>query len=82
VKKKPLSDSDVILYELRRGGWRSTNALLASVFRRKGKGATIHSRIADLRKRGHVIDCETRKTHKGTQYGYTLVIDAAWQVVR
>lgn len=75
-----MSGADLILSELRKGGWKSTNALLAASFRRRDRGLIVHSRIAELRNRGHWIECECRVVRGERVWFYSLLSDAASQM--
>ena len=55
-----MSDSDFLLSVLERGGWHSRDEILAESFRERGCGLTVHSRAADLRARGRVVEVEVR----------------------
>lgn len=51
-----MTDCEFVLHALKDGNWRSLNSLLQQSFAERGCGLTIHSRISDLRARGHVIE--------------------------
>lgn len=50
-----MTDADFLLSVLSDGEPHSLNEILSRSFRERGCGLTVHSRAADLRKRGHVI---------------------------
>ena len=55
-----MTDNDFLLRVLEHGGWHSRDQILALSMRERGCGLTVHSRAADLRARGHVVDVEVR----------------------
>lgn len=50
-----MSDCDFLLDMLQDGREHSLNEILAASFSERGCGLTVHSRAADLRKRGHDV---------------------------
>lgn len=68
-----MTDCDFLLDVLSDGMPHSLNDVLRRSFTERGCGLTVHSRVADLRKRGHVIHCERDpKARRGDAYLYTL----------
>lgn len=68
-----MTDCDFLLDVLSDGQPHSLNDVLRRSFTERGCGLTVHSRVADLRKRGHVIHCERDpKARRGDAYLYTL----------
>lgn len=65
----PLSGNDRILAALRTGP-----KLAAELY---GLNAMVHSRVAELRRRGFVIDCERLPGNGPTAYRYSLREDVA-----
>lgn len=64
----PRSGNDVILAALKRRS-HTTDELLWECIHKRGKGAIVHSRVAELRGRGHEIRCE----REGRTYRYWLL---------
>lgn len=69
-----MTDADFLLALLSDGKPRTTNEILAASFAERGVGLTVHSRAADLRKRGQRIDvtCQGRENGRAV-YSYTLL---------
>jgi hypothetical protein len=55
-----VSDSDFLLRVLQDGGWHSRDSILARSFAERGCGLTIHSRAADLRRKGYSVEVDVR----------------------
>lgn len=55
-----LSDNQFLLTVLGDGRWHSHEEILQRSLRERGCGLTVHSRAADLRKQGYVVDCHVR----------------------
>lgn len=72
-KQKP-SASQIILAELRTGP-RASNQLLWACIHKTGRGAVIHSRIAELRARGYEVECSRTTIDGQAVYTYTLIED-------
>lgn len=53
-----MSDSDWLLGILGDGEWHTLAEILRRSFDERGVGLTVHSRVSDLRKRGHAIEWE------------------------
>lgn len=72
-----MTDSEYVLDQLRAGP-RDAMQIISASIRDRGVGATIHSRVADLRAQGHKITCAIEgKTRKGRdRWVYRLVEDA------
>lgn len=71
-----MSGTDAALACLRRPGWHSTNDLLRYSFQRRGRGIVVNSRVADLRRRGHVITCRCETISGEQVWVYHLDVDA------
>lgn len=67
-----MTDCEFVLAELADGRERSLNSILAASFAKRGHGLTVHSRVADLRKRGYKIEHRTAGT-RGAGSLYRLV---------
>jgi hypothetical protein len=68
-----MTDGEFVLSVLSDGHWHSLNDVLRESFAERGCGLTLHSRVADLRKQGHVI--EWRKVGpRGAGSQYRLVV--------
>lgn len=69
-----LTDAAFILSVLKDGQKHSQADLLRRSFNERGCGLTVHSRVADLRKRGHYIVTERVKgADRGEAWTYQLV---------
>lgn len=55
-----MTDSDFLLEVLRDGRWHGLGEILGRSQADRGCGLTVHSRAADLRKRGLVVEQENR----------------------
>ena len=68
-----MTDCDFLLEVLSDCKPHSLNEILRRSFMERGCGLTVHSRVADLRKRGHVIRWENdAKARRGDASIYTL----------
>lgn len=68
-----MTDCDFILEVLSDHQPHSLNEILRRSFEQRGCGLTVHSRVADLRKRGHVIHWRNdAKARRGDASIYTL----------
>lgn len=65
------SANEIILAELMDGP-RTSNQLLWTCISKIGHGAIIHSRVAELRSRGHHITCQRDDWNGQRTYTYTL----------
>lgn len=66
------TDVEFCLKLLRRGP-HTTNEILRASFAERGCGLTVHSRIANLRKRGYDVSCRRIENAFGRpSYQYTL----------
>ncbi len=65
--KRP-SHCDILLELLADKEWHSTRELL-----QRSGGMTVHSRVAQLRKRDHRIEMERRPGEGAAAYGYRLI---------
>ena len=63
-----MTDALWLLSVLKDGCWHSRDAILSRSFSERGCGLTVHSRVSDLRKNGHRIECKTRLGSEG-QFG-------------
>lgn len=68
-----MTDNDFLLRTLEDGYWHSHSEILAWSFAERGCGLTIHSRAADLRKKGHVLQVELRRESGRALSFYRLV---------
>lgn len=68
-----MTDTDYLLLMLSDGRWHSQADILFGSQQERGYGMTVHSRASDLRKRGHVIECEVRSDTPRRQSFYRLV---------
>lgn len=68
-----MTDCEFLLAILQDGRPHTQHELLRLSFESRGCGLTIHSRIADLRKKGHDIRCEhVPGENRGRAWAYTL----------
>jgi hypothetical protein len=65
------SDSDRILDMLADGDWHSRRHMLRADLGAGHPGFTLHSRVAELRKRGYEIEC---RHSGGRDWEYRLVV--------
>lgn len=70
-----MTDAEFLLEVLRDGEWHSLNQILARSFEQRGHGLTVHSRAADLRDRGHVVE-HRMKGQRGAGSQYRLLSEA------
>lgn len=73
AKGDRVTDCDFVLDLLADGREWSLNDILRESFARRGHGLTVHSRVADLRKRGHRIEHRT-VGQRGAGSLYRLVV--------
>lgn len=68
------SDADWLLEQLRPGRSLTLTELLTRSFRERGCGLTVHSRAADLRRRGFNIEHLTiAGAERGRRHAYRLI---------
>jgi hypothetical protein len=68
------TDCDFVLEVLADGREHSLNDILRASFAERGCGLTVHSRVSDLRKRGHRIQHRT-VGKRGAGSLYRLVVE-------
>lgn len=69
-----VTDNDFLYSVLEDGAWHGHVEILAESIRQRGHGMTVHSRAADLRKRGHRVETRLeRNTNGRTLSFYRLV---------
>ena len=69
-----MTDADFVLEELREGPC-TTMELIHRSQAVRGFGLTPHSRVAELRKRGHRIECRRIESYRGRPvYEYELIV--------
>lgn len=61
----PHSDADYLAAVLADGEWHSLDQIIARSQRERGFGLTVHSRAADLRRRGLVVENQTERGLNG-----------------
>ena len=66
----PLTDTDFLAAALEDGLWHSHTEILDRSLTLRGCGLTIHSRAADLRKRGHVVETRLERDQRGRTVSY------------
>ena len=54
-----MTDNDYLLNILSDGEWHGRDDIIGYSFFDRGCGLTVHSRAADLRAKGHIIECKT-----------------------
>lgn len=70
-----MTDAEFILSVLEDGEEHSQADLLRRSFQERGCGLTVHSRVADLRAKGHFITCRTDPSKsRGEKYLYQLLL--------
>ena len=73
-----MTDNEFLLWMLQdRRGWVSRDAILRESFATRGCGLTVHSRAADLRKRGHVVVQRSERAGNGRVVSYYRLERAA-----
>jgi len=75
-----MTDADFLLEVLSLvapGSWVSHETILMRSQRELGHGMTVHSRAADLRKRGHIIECKVEKRNGRAVSFYRLSLAIA-----
>lgn len=60
-----MTDNDFLARFLADGRWHSRDQIMAASQLVRGCGLTVHSRAADLRKRGHTVEVELRRNDRG-----------------
>ena len=60
-----MTDTDFLAAALEDGLWHSHSEILNRSLSLRGCGLTVHSRAADLRKRGHVVEVDLRRDDRG-----------------
>lgn len=69
-----VTDNDFLETMLGDGRWHGHIEIIAESIRQRGHGLTVHSRAADLRKRGHTVETRLeRNDHGRTLSFYRLV---------
>jgi hypothetical protein len=70
----PMKDTEFLLYVLRDGNAHTLNEILRRSYQERGYGLTVHSRAADLRRKGYDVQNGTIKGAKrGDKSFYKLV---------
>ena len=71
-----MSDAAYLAAVLSDGCWHSHTEIVERSFANRGCGLTVHSRAADLRKRGHVVETRLERDRRGrTLSFYRLVLE-------
>lgn len=65
-----MSDNAFLYHVLEDGKWHSQSEILRRSEQERGCGMTVHSRAADLRKKGCIVDNELRRTGNGRAVSY------------
>lgn len=69
-----MTDNDFLYTVLEDGGWHGQAEILARSMTDRGHGLTVHSRAADLRKRGHIVECELRHNGNGRALSFYRLV--------
>ena len=69
-----MTDSAFLYHCLEDGKWHGQAQILAKSMVERGHGLTVHSRAADLRKKGCVIECELRRNGHGRALSYYRLV--------
>lgn len=72
-----MTDTDFLAAALEDGKWHSHTEILNRSLTLRGCGLTIHSRAADLRKRGHVVETRLERDGRGRTLSYYRLLDEA-----
>lgn len=70
------SDTDYLAHVLADGEWHSRDEILAQSMRERGCGLTVHSRAADLRKRGVTVLCDTENNTTNRRISFYRIVEA------
>lgn len=68
-----MTDNAFLLTVLSDGKWHSNTEILTASLEERGCGLTVHSRASDLRKRGYVIETNTKRPANRRVAFYRLV---------
>jgi len=71
-----MSDAAFLYHCLEDGRWHGQAEILAKSMAERGHGMTVHSRAADLRKKGCVVECELRHNGHGRALSYYRMVVA------
>ena len=69
-----MSDNAFLFHVLEDGKWHSQDEILQRSMRERGCRLTVHSRAADLRKRGCVVENQLRRTGTGRASSYYRLV--------
>lgn len=72
-----MTDAEFLLKVLRDGRWHGLNEILGRSQADRGFGLTVHSRAADLRKRGLTVEQENRPGPNGRVASFYRLLSAA-----
>ena len=72
-----MTDTDFLAAALEDGKWHSHTEILNRSITLRGCGLTIHSRAADLRKRGHVVETRLERDGRGRTLSYYRLLGEA-----
>lgn len=69
-----MTDNAFLYHVLEDGKWHGQSEIIAKSMRERGHGLTVHSRAADLRKKGCVVECELRRNGHGRAISYYRLV--------
>jgi len=69
-----MTDAGFLYHVLEDGKWHGQAEILAKSMAERGHGMTVHSRAADLRKKGCVVECELRHNGHGRALSYYRLV--------
>lgn len=69
-----MTDNAFLYHVLEDGKWHGQSEIIAKSMRERGHGLTVHSRAADLRKKGCVVECELRRNCHGRAISYYRLV--------
>lgn len=69
-----MTDADFLFSVLADGEWHSHAEILAESIRHRGYGLTVHSRAADLRKRGHTVETHLERNGNGRAISFYRLV--------
>lgn len=69
-----MTDTDFLFDVLKDGDWHAQAEILARSMVERGCGLTVHSRAADLRKRGHKVETHLERNGNGRTLSFYRLI--------
>lgn len=69
-----MTDAAFLYHVLEDGKWHGQAEIIARSITERGCGLTVHSRAADLRKKGCIVECELRRNGHGRALSYYRLV--------